>query len=113
MPGLGPREDAQRPDALEEVVHVERVLPDEHALEGPLDEGRRPHRGVRRLALPDQALVGVDAYVDLEAVRQHLRRAKVRDLQLGAAVGRARVLDGARQAGQAQDAARGAETGEE
>ena len=94
-------------------VHVERVLPDEHALEGPLDEGRRPHRGVGRLALPDQALVGVDADVDLVAVRQHLRRAHVRDLQLRTAVGRGRVLDRAGQAGQAQHAARGPETGEE
>ena len=113
LTGLRAREDAEGPDALEKVVHVQGVLSDQDALHGPVDERRRADRGVGCLALPDEPLIGVDADVDLGPVRQHLRGAHVGDLQLRTAVGRARLLDGTGQAGQAKRAAEHAETAEE
>ena len=67
-------------------LHVERVLADQHAAER-LDQRNAALCRVGSFALPDDALVGVDAHVNLVAVHAHLGGPDVGDLQLGAMYG--------------------------
>ena len=111
LPALGPGENAVETDAFPQRLDVQRVASDEGVAEGA-HQGHAAHNGVGGFTVPEDALVGVDADVELIAVAHHLGRAHVGDLEFRPAVGRGLRLQrgGQRRQGQgcgAQKAAAG------
>lgn len=102
LPALGPGEDAVGgADALLQRFDVQRVASDQGVAEGA-HQRHAAHNRVGGFTVPDDALVGVDADVELIPVAHHLRRAHVCDLEFRPAVGRGLRLkrDGQRRQGQ-------------
>jgi hypothetical protein len=91
LPGLRAGEDARGADALKGGLNVQGILANQQPSERA-DQRHVALRGVGRFALADDALVRVDAHVDLVAVDPNFGGANLRDLQLGAPVGTGRAL---------------------
>ena len=89
---LSARKDAVGANPLEQPVDVQRVLADQRLAEHT-DERDAAAHGISAFAVTDQPLVGVDADVQLIAMRNHFGRADVGDLQFRPAVWRRRLLD--------------------
>src|ERR1019366_5628858 len=84
LAGLRAGKDAGGADAFESSLDIERVLANQHARER-IDDWHVAHRGVGRLALVDDALIGVDPDMDLVAVHPDFSGADIGDLQLSSA----------------------------
>src|SRR5262249_43984726 len=103
LAGLRAREDPRGADAFEGGLDVQWVLPDEHSREGS-DQRNAALGGVRRFALTDDALIGVNPDVRLVAVHPHFGRANLCDLQFGTAILARGLLDGGAQRSQSRHA---------
>jgi hypothetical protein len=103
LAGLRSGEDARRANPFEGGLDVERILADEQARERS-HERHAAHGGVGRFTLPEEALVGIHADVDLITVHPDFGRADFGDFQLRAVVRCTRRLHGGRERRPSSDA---------